>query len=284
MNLRRVSRYFDDTTCTDVYDDLFQFKAQLNVYEDSTRDSVNIDRRILSTQPDQQLPPRRVVAIEGQKWVMGDFQLDTFKGQVVRNKYVLQQALAEEVIHHSLSTYLTQTEPVGKFYAGISWVKNAKQTDQTSDMEAEYQVYTSSIEKVEVYDILVFPDSVYLIEQTHTTTAGFRTIHVESISNSPELTQVTWVSSEYDPRTNSYSDEAQLVVSGLEVRWQSFFDRFSSSTEKFKFGDSVLLISKSGVPEIKPDSKLEVAGQSKMIMGVESHPDFWAIHVRNAVD
>ena len=72
MRLADAASYFDRVVCADAFTPFEEFKGQFDLFDDSKRDGVTVDRRVLSCSSAVTVPTRRVVLAMGEYWIVGD--------------------------------------------------------------------------------------------------------------------------------------------------------------------------------------------------------------------
>ena len=72
MKLTRAARFFDKTTFKDGYSGATLFKGRLMPFDDSTRDSLTVDRRLMSVPDAVTIPARRTLQAGSTTYIVGD--------------------------------------------------------------------------------------------------------------------------------------------------------------------------------------------------------------------
>lgn len=138
MTLAAASAYFDRTEVFDGYTGASLFFAQIDPYDDSKRDAMVAYRRVLSVAPGVSIPDHRCIRVFGAVYIVaGEPSIDGLS-EAHRVKYVLQSADGHFKVG-SISQFLAST-PAATVYGFASWVKDAKQEGESSDVANVFEV------------------------------------------------------------------------------------------------------------------------------------------------
>lgn len=276
MKLKAAARRFDKLVCADAYNPATTFKGQIGLYDDSTRDGMTVERRVLSVAPEVTIPARRTIIADGLTWMLGDHHRDYFKESAVRHKYVAHQA--DELV--SVKTFeqaIAGTAVIG-VWASRVWVKAAKEIEASSDITNVYDIYFAKGENVPEGSLIQMSGRWHLVRTTYPTTAGLLVALSDELPE-PVLTPVTVTLRTYVPATDTYTTSA-TTVTALRIRWQSLFRYPVRAADKYKPGDVVLLVRKSD-GTVKAGDRLPVAGETFNVISVLDEGTLWSCHLRN---
>lgn len=276
MKLKNVAKLFDRLTFADAYNLGTTFKGQMDVFDDSKRDGLTIERRIMSVAPAVVIPARRTVIADGITWLIGDSQRDYYKSEAIRHKYVVHQAseLAsvktfEQAIANAAGT---------QAWAARTWIKSAKEIDISSDLTNVYDIYFARGETIPEKTLVYLGGRWHLVRTTYTSAAGLLVALVDELPE-PVVTSATLKDRVYVRSSDSYT-ETTVTVTAVRIHWQSFFEYPVRGAEKYKPGDVVLIIRKAdGTPNA--NDKITVAGESFNVVSVTDEGSVWSAHLRN---
>jgi len=277
MKLSRVATTFDDVQCLDGYTGASLFRGQTDLYDDSRRDGYSVVRRILSTAPSVVMPTRRVVDIDGDKWLVGQNAKDFFKGSAIRVKYITHKAtgMAES---HSMASILSAAQvPISSFYAAEAWLKGSREIDESSDVTDSSMMYFANSETAIVRGLLKLGGVLYLVRNTHITSSGYMAADVD-VLDTPNLETVSFTAKTYNPITATYTTTT-TSAKVLRLRWQSKFNYLSMSSLSYQPGDDVVLVLKSAVTP-KNGDVIPLLDGNRSVLSVVSDGDCWHLHVR----
>jgi hypothetical protein len=278
MRLKSVATYFDNLVCRDAYSGTEVFSAQLELYDDARRDGYSVERRVLSLTPSAALPSRRVLDIDGEKWLVGQAAKDFFRGQAIRVKYIIHRADSTLGELYSVAALLGATPtPLSTFYVAASWTKASKEIDESSGLTDYLTFHASETETLVPRSVLKIGSNLYMVRNGHPTPSGFEAGEGD-VLDAPNLEVAAFKTRTYDAVLSLYT-ESSLNVKCLRVRWQSKFDYFSMSSHTYQAGDDVVMVRKVDVTPKAGDS-LTLSDGARTVVSVLSDGDCWHLHVR----
>lgn len=279
MKLSAASNYFNKTVCRDAYGGRAEVLAQLEPYDDSRRDGYSVERRILSTAPDAQLPPRRVLSIDGEAWIVGQGARDFFKNEVLRIKYLLHRAEGAIGRCFDFPTLLADIPaPIGEMYAAISWVKGLREED-SADVTDQMMIYCAESEGslLASSTVMSFGQNLFLIRNTHQISSGFLVCEADSL-DAPNVETASFGSRVYDPVSATYTVTA-ASIKVLRIRWRSRFVYLSQASAKFDSGDDIVIMrSVDGSP--KTGDTLTLSDGDRVVVSAQTMGAYMQLHVR----
>lgn len=280
MRLSTAARFFDRTRFKDAFVPTTVFYGQFDVYDDSKRDGLTVARRVLSVAPSVAIPARRVIAAEGETWLVGAAQLDHYNGAPVRAKYVIQRAHGAATIRtaaQALSTGGTAT------YASKLWVKDVKEIEVSSSLNPFYNVYLPSPEALVVGQLIELSGRQHLVRNTYPSAAGLL------VAEAAELPLNAVTVGAYKAMTfNAVADDRTLASSTalnlLKLRFQDLFAYREQAQPSFKEGDVRALVRKADVAVAKVNDLLNFGGEDWEILTVSDEDGglCWGLHLRHA--
>lgn len=279
MKLSSAARAFDKQVIADAYNPGVTFNAQFDLFDDSRRDGMTIERRILSVSPSVTMPARRTVAYDGLTWLIGDSQRDYFKGACIRHKYVAHQA-TESVTPQTFSQALAGSGGTPAWAARV-WVKGSKEIDISSDITDVFDIYFSPSEVVSDNMLVTMGGRKHLIRTTYPSSAGLLVALADELPD-PVVTTADLVNRTYLPVSDTYSVDP-ITIPCIRLRWQSHFRYPVRGSEKFKAGDISLIILKSAASPKAGDS-IQVAGESLTVRRVLDEGTCWSLHLSHDRD
>jgi hypothetical protein len=278
MRLATAASYFDDTPCRDgVTPASVLFRGQLNLYDDSQRDGPTVVRRVLSVAPSIAIPSHRLLEIHGERWIVGASQLDSFGGEAIRNKYILlraQGACTVKTAAQALSSGGSSS------YATALWMKDWKEENVSSALEAFFNVYLPSPVTIDVGQIVTIAGRLYRARNSYPSAGGFTVAECDGLA-SDAIASGTYQSTTYNPATDTHST-SNAAVSVLKLRWQEAHRYAAESAEKFEAGDIVGLVTKVAVAAAKAGHKLTIGSTVYAVHAVGEEGACWALHLRKA--
>ena len=277
MRLANAACYFDRMVCEDAYDPSAPtFKGQFDLFDDTKRDGLTAERRILSAAPNVEIPLRRVITTGGHSWLIGNDMPDMFADEVIRNKYVLHRADSLAVIK-TFDQILTGAAGTAA-YASRVWVKGSKQVDTDSTVFDEFDIYFSPSEAVQDKHMVLLEGAWHLVRAVYPTQAGLVSALSEELPN--PLESGTLNLRTYAPVTDTYTS-SPLAVSVLRIRWQVNFTYRTVGTPTYLRGDeSVVLLKSAAMPKV--GDTLSLGDGTWRVQGVLDEGLCWNLHTRRA--
>lgn len=282
MNLHSASNYFDKTACVDAYNPATKFLAQLDLFDDTKRDGLTVERRILSTSPSVNIPARRTIVAEGIAWVVGKKNVDTFLGKPIRHKYEIHRAEALGNVRTPKQKLTTGGLPV---YSSAVWVKDSKEVESSSRLYSFMNTYFAQGEAISAGDILSLGASDYRIRNVYMAASGIQ-VGEANVMPKDSLQPITYKSLSaqvYDPTTDSFGTGVVTVFNALWERFQDSFYYESAAAPKYENGDVLLVIQKTSVALPKAGDTLVLLGESWIVVSLQDDQRLcWELQVRRA--
>jgi hypothetical protein len=277
MTLAAASAYFDRTEVFDGYTGASLFFAQIDPYDDSKRDAMVAYRRVLSVAPGVSIPDHRCIRVFGAVYIVaGEPSIDGLS-EAHRVKYVLQSADGHFKVG-SISQFLAST-PAATVYGFASWVKDAKQEGESSDVANVFEVILPLGTAVKPQQMLWQDGVAYIaisVRRLPSDYVGITAVRLDQI----EPIAATIQSRVYNPAAGAYTLGSAEIAQGLRVRWQSLFRYDAQLEERHQEGDFTLAL-----PEATPvnsSSKISFGGATYGVLAVNPIEGAVTVHVRRA--
>ena len=165
LTLAQASSFFDRTPVFDPTGVTRLFYGQVGLFDDSKRDAGSAYRRVLSLAPGTALPNPPTAKILGQVWNIGRKETDGLE-EMHRDKYVLQACTGEYTLT-SLTEYTSgvNTPATIQRWAGVEWVKDAKEIGSSSDSAQVYTIFLPEGTPITEMQLVVAPGGaeVYIV-------------------------------------------------------------------------------------------------------------------------
>jgi hypothetical protein len=275
MNLASAASYFDDVLCVDPFNPHIRFRGQLDLFDDSKRDGATVDRRVLSVAPAVLMPARRVLTIHGDKWLIGDKADDSFRGSVIRSKYIIHKAQGPCTI--GTPAQILSTGGVSSYGAKI-WIKDAKLLEISSKLTSFFNIYLAPVEEASAGMVVQLTGRLHLIRNSFLSAAGFLVAEGDELEQAA-IQPATLYARGYDPVTEARAEAAPLALNVLRFRFQDNYAYTSESAEKFAAGDIRAMIAKSAATP-KVGDRLTLADGDWYPVSVASEGTSWNLHLR----
>lgn len=272
MKLHKVAQRFNNTPCNDAYTGEFVFYGQFDVYPEAVRDGISTQRRVLELAPHTQIPPRRTVSYEDTVWIIGERNIDVFRGKVIREKFPVQKS-------NGLATVKTMKEVAEglagfQAHAGAVFSRTAKQVEESSGEFVQMTMYFANVETIRPSNIIEQSGRYYIVREQYQATAGHLGVLTEELEQ-PFIEEVE-SSGEYDPITETYKPGGVIRI--VRLRWQTDFQYFSQMTPTFERGDMQVVTSVQS--EVEVGSVLDLSDGPWKVVRVDLRNEVKYLHLR----
>jgi hypothetical protein len=280
VKLSAVARYFDGLICDDAYTAGSPFQVQFDLFDDTRRDGLTAERRIVSVAPEVNPPSRRVFVINeagGQthRWIVGDVATDYFRSRPIRRKWICHEAQGLADLYTYMGA-ITGT-PATSAYAAKAWIKGSKELEISSGLYNVWDIYLARTETVPM--VIRLGGKYYLTRTAYDTEGGFLALQTDELVD-PSVS-VTLVTRNYQPVTDIWTT-TETTIPGFLIRWQSHFRYFAQYSAKYEPGDAQLLVLKTDAPLLKQGDLVTVAGVGYTVLSTTDEGGHWSAHVRPA--
>lgn len=283
MKLAQAAVYFDRDSVYDAYSGLLLFKGQFASYDGSQPDGSFSRRRTISVGPSIAHPPRSVVTVHNEKWIVGEFITDGFFDEPIR-----KTASAKAVTN--LFTFLTpgeaalddMTPTLAQAYGQERYLKDTVNTPTTSDYSPQYEITFGSTEIVPDEYFLRTPADLYHIRTTYKALEGFTVATADLIGATDygENKYVTVVfTGGYDPITEMPT--TGVTTSGILLYAYKLYYHATEADPRNNQGDKTLIVAQSAVTPVN-GSNISIDGEPHRIFGITPYHDSWNLRVRRA--
>lgn len=241
MKLSDVANSFNNMLCSDAYTGEYLFNGQLGLYDDTKRDSETAERRVISLAPEVELPPRRVIAAAGTRFILGHANPDDYRGSTIRVGYVAQEA-------PSLAQVRTLDEAcLGldgfSAYAGRAWVKDLAYSEQSSVKTPEHHIHFSVTEVILRNHLVLFEGRLNVVRALNYGAGGTIVAACEEM-HEPSVGPALILAGAYDPVQDTFAG-VSVSATVVRMRWQSLFAYLNALAPKFEPGDIQIAIARS---------------------------------------
>jgi hypothetical protein len=291
MTLTEAAGYFNNTEFLDAYDNSISILGRVAAYDDNSRDSLSTDRRIITVSPGTVIPTRRVVTFAGgTAWIVGELTEDYHGEAQLRNKYVLHKVSGLATVKAFDEALLGEA---GKtLFAGKLWVKDVKESEESSDVFGTYHIYVSSYEDIRDPDfangtfhdgreknVLINLQGKWFIVRDSFESAGGFTVAVTDELPDPVVIDVDFITYTRN-RVTETNTPTTNSIKAINLRWQSHFSYPDLYSVDFKRGDAQILILKDDVTP-SAGSTVALSGRPFKVVSILDNGKVWSVHLRH---
>ena len=279
MKLKSAARYFDTDTVTDGYTGALLFKAQFSSYEGAAPDGSFQRRRVVSVAPGILPATRRVVTVQGMRWIMGELVTDAF-----RDKPIRQTSAAKETT--DLFTLLTPAQAALKsagtsIYGHKQYLKDTVNSVTDSNYDPQYEVFFGITENLKAGYFLKSAQQYLHIRSLQYANEGYWVAVSDELATNPATdAEVTATfAGVYDPVTETHA--AGVTTTGVMLDMYKLYNFNTEADPRNQAGDMSLIVAKSAVTP-KADQLVTVAGVDWKNIKFTPYFDAWNIQLRRA--
>lgn len=279
MKLKNAARYFDTDTVTDGYTGAVLFKAQFSSYEGAAPDGSFQRRRVVSVAPGILPAARRVVAVQGMRWIMGELVTDAFKDQPIR-----QTSAAKEAT--DLFNLLTPAQAALKsagtsIYGHKQHLKDTVNSITDSNYDPQYEVFFGITENLKAGYFLKSAKQYLHIRSLLYANEGYWVAVSDELATDPATdAEVTATfSGAYNPVTETHA--AGVTTTGIMLDMYKLYNFNTEADPRNQAGDMSLIVAKSAVTP-RADQLITIAGVTWKNIKFTSYFDAWNIQLRRA--
>lgn len=288
MKLRSAAKYFDRDSVYDAYTGDYLFRAQFSSFDGSQPDGQFQKRRTMSMAPDIVLPSRRVITVQGQKWVVGEPVVEAFNNRAIRKSTSAKLVSDEFVLLTKGQAAGKSVNGLTKLYAHTKYLKDTVNVTTDGDYDPYYNVFMSQTEKPIDGWFLRSSEKLFFIRSIYKDIEGFfvagcdeiATLNYERTGWDRDAEVDAIFDGAYDPVTDSTSGSAG-TANGIILDFYKVYQYATAADPKGVSGDRVLIIDKLVVTP-KAGQGFTINSIKWRVFDVQSTGDAWTLHVRRA--
>ena len=269
MKLAAAARYFDAVPATDGYTGAPLFKCQVTTYDGNKRDSETAVRRVMSVAADVAIPTRRVINIQGTRYIVGHAYPDFTGPTTTRVGYVITEAT--DFVSVRTLGQACRGDVGTQAWACRVWVKNEGEASQDSKLTPQFKILLSSTE-VSPKGMLVSFGSDHLLARSVQLGEAGNWVSTSDLLDSPfETAQVK--TGNYDPVFETI-DAVPVATTVMRLRWQSQFAYGNKNAPTFGPDDIQLAIARTALT-VEVGAVVTLSDGEWQVMDVAAQGDVW---------
>lgn len=279
-----VAAHFDDTDTADAYTGAYVLTAQYTTFNEASLDGSITKKRTMSLSPEMaaRIPDRRALEFGGEKWIVGDGNVDTFQNQVVRCNFWMKKVTNEGQLCTPLQ--LMQSTPIGPgqpwevtgrlVYANLEFRKDTVNNLSDSQYDPFWDIYTANIEGLVAGMFYYSGGTVYRVRTHHIELNGLMQSGSDQV-DPLALVVVTVNTGTIDPVTELPTSTPISQV-GILLDYYMVYEYLTEADIKMVSGDKALYL-----PEAVPvGNTVTVSGEQWRVVSYQKAVDAWVHHIR----
>lgn len=272
MRLASAATRFDKTVATDAYNPLTTFKCQLAPHDLFKVDSTAVSVRSMSCAPSISMPARGVIAIDGERFLVGKRTADFWNGAAIRHSYVIQGAESAATLI-SIGDALLSVAGVTA-YVSLDFNKNQTDERTNSTYHSQYNIFLGGAESVA--SLINIGTRWFHVRQAYVSVSGLLVTLANEIEGTVFET-VNFGATTYNPVIDAKTT-VTTSIKVLRILWTEDFAYLSQGTAKFENGDMVVMTPKTVSP--KAGDTLALSDGNWRILNALDRTTYWSCHVR----
>lgn len=280
MKLSDASRFFDDIKAFDAYTAGYLFDCQFSSFDDSKADGTTSKRRTLSVAPEIDVPPRRVLKLLDEIWIVGESNFDGIFSEKIRRTYSMKKA-THLVSVLSPGEALTGA-PGLPCYGQLAYFKDQIDVITEAEYSAHYNLFLSQSEPVFKRTVFKAGDRYYLLRNKYYPVEGYVNCQCDELDEDAMISVRLSGSKVYNAVTDTYSGGTDLPINALRVDFNQAYQFNQQSSPEQKKGDEFFLMAKSQAPNLSTKDRVAFGSKKYQIISVIGWSDAWLAQVRNA--
>lgn len=276
MRLKSAARYFDDTPVYDAYTGEFLWMCQFSSFNDANAVGSTSTRRILSIAPDLELPPRRVVKVFNDNWLVGDGNPDSWKGEQIRQSFNMKKATDYPEILTPAQACLG-TAGV-KAYSQRIYFKDTVNTLNDGDYDAFWNFFFAPAEPLVRGSFIRAGADLFRARNTYVPLEDLRIAQSDAVDRGPVA--ASFDAGVYAPLTDSFS-VVPTATTILVFDVPKAYSRLTMASLKAEPGDVGALAAQSAVTPVVGRT-VTFDGTAWRILAKDAEGDAWLLHLRRA--
>ena len=282
MRLLNAAKSFNQDTVLDAYSGAVLFKAQFASYDAAAMGGSFQRRRTVSTVPSSIPAERRVVAVQSIRWVMGEFQLDSYMDRPIRQSCSAKIVTGLFTLLSPAQAALRDPTGVRTIYGSAEYVRDTTNTLTSSEHDPFYNVIFGSVENVPDGYFLRSDDQYFHIRSVQIMPEGFINLACDQIALDSSAVkncevEVT-LAGAFDPITETQG--AGTSATGILMDMYRLFKYQTESVDKNTSGDMSLIL--SNVETLTAGQTITINGEDWRVIDFSPYLDAWNVHIRRA--
>jgi hypothetical protein len=276
MRLEEAALFFDDTPVYDGYTGEFLWKCQFSSFNDANAIGSTSTRRTLSIAPGLQIPTRRVLLIHDARWLVGDGNPDSWKGEVIRQGYNMKKATAlAEILTPAQACLGSAGTPA---YCQLIYFKDTVTPLNDADNDPYWNIFLAPGESVARGTFFRIGGKLYRARSAYLPLENLRIAGSDEVDIGPVA--ASFGTGTYVPATDSFAGGA-VSTQVLMFDFNKAYAYLTKASERVASGDMSALVPVSALsPAIT--SRVTISGVVWQVLSKVLEGDAWLVHLRRA--
>lgn len=277
MKLKSAARYYDDTPVYDGYTGAYLWKCQFSSFNDANAVGSTSTRRILSIAPGLTLPSRRVVKIFEDRWLVGDGNPDSWKGEQIRQSFNMKKATALVNVLTPAQACLGQTGT--QSYTQAIYFKDTVNSLNNGDYDPFWNYFFApATESVGKGSYIRDGSRLLRVRSSYIPLEDLRIAQSDEVDVGP-ITAVFGTGA-YDPLTDSYTS-TPVTTTVLMMDFTKAYAYLTQASDSVQKGDMNAVVAAS-VLTPEPGQTVLIDSVTWRVLSRNVEGNSWLLHLRRA--
>lgn len=278
MDLSIASSFFDNDEVRDAYTGRLLFLAHSMPHDDTTSSGSTVRRKTLVTEPDMRAPARRVISFNGEIWIVGNSNPDSFQGELVRRNFGLKKS-------SGLFQLLTPGQaasgtPGLRMHAQRDYFRDTTDTQTSSEWDTMWSVYCPFNEPVKKGMYLQLGTTLMRIRNLYPSVDEFLVAEADEL-DADVRQQVEFIRKGKMDLVSGVAPEESVFVDVLQFEIPKGYSFRVEAEAQTVAGDRSIVLEKADyIPAT--GATFRMLGAEWRVMSVVPQADSWALHARRA--
>lgn len=275
MEFSAAAAYFDEDEIFDAYSDDLLFLGHTTPHDDHTSSGATSRRRTLVAAVDARAPARRVIRWHDSYWLVGNDNVDSFRGEAVRRSFGLKKSTG---VMSLLTPGQAATGIAGvQFHAHKEYYRDMTDAMSSADFDTMWNVFCPFSEPVAKGMFLRQDNTLFRVRNVIPTVDEFLTAEADQFDADAIQQAVFTQGAALDFDTGAAPATTSVMVIQTDVpKYYTFRNEAESGN---KPGDRTVFVAKSAVTPAVGDH-LAMLGASWRVVTVVSEGDSWILRAR----
>lgn len=273
--LSDIAAHFDDIEIFDGYTGDYLFKAQVSSFNETNKDGSTNKKRTMSVRPATVMPLRRLMSYFGEKWIVGDGNIDGLQDIQLRKAYWITK-MVDMAVRLSPAQVCNDT-PGYTLATSKQYLKDTVNYVTDSEYDPQWDFTISITENVYKGQFINTGSKLFRVRSVHTSAGGFLIANCDELDGTPRVPVTLTTVGVFNPITEVHTG---VVTSTFGILFDpSKLFRFASEADaRFLSGDMTLILGMNA----PVGSLVSLSGISWKVLTSTPELDGWNLHIRMA--
>lgn len=278
MKMSNVATYFNDDAVYDAYTGTFLFYAHSAAHNDKTSAGSVARRRTLVMDPTNTLPPRRVIQIYNDTWVMGGAITDSLSGIEIQSGVTLKKVTGTVTVATPAQAALGTPGAVSMM-VHREYYHDTVDGRSTSELDTTWLFYASLNETVLRGAFLTSGADLYRVRSSYASVDDFLVLEADLYESDARQSVIFTGPAALEFTTGATPNTTVTMV--IQTDTQKYYLFRNEAETSSKPGDRIAFVAKSAITPVV-GGHVRMMGTNWRIITMAAEADSWALRLRPA--